>query len=160
MGFTHLDEQGRVTMVDVVGKDVTRRTARARGFISMSRETFNAIMEDRVKKGNVLATAKIAAIMAAKNTSHTIPLCHPLPIDHIAVDFLPHEESSSIEVSAEISVTARTGAEMEALHAASIALLTIYDMCKAIDRAMVIEGLCLVEKSGGKSGHYVRPGSE
>jgi cyclic pyranopterin monophosphate synthase len=160
MGFTHLDEQGRVTMVDVGGKDVTRRTARARGFISMSRETFNAIMEDRVKKGNVLATAKIAAIMAAKNTSHTIPLCHPLPIDHIELDFLPHEEPSSIEVSAEVSVTARTGVEMEALHAASIALLTIYDMCKAIDRSMVIEGLCLVEKSGGKSGHYVRPGSE
>ncbi|HQI02465.1 MAG TPA: cyclic pyranopterin monophosphate synthase MoaC [Deltaproteobacteria bacterium] len=160
MGFTHLDEQGRVSMVDVGGKDVTRRTARARGTISMSRETFDAIMEDRVKKGNVLVTAKIAAIMAAKNTSNTIPLCHPLPIDHIAVDFHPREESSSIEVSAEVSVTAKTGVEMEALHAASIALLTIYDMCKAIDKSMVIEGLCLVEKSGGRSGHYVRPEGE
>ncbi|HQG32179.1 MAG TPA: cyclic pyranopterin monophosphate synthase MoaC [Deltaproteobacteria bacterium] len=147
-------------MVDVGGKDVTRRTARARGTISMSRETFDAIMEDRVKKGNVLVTAKIAAIMAAKNTSNTIPLCHPLPIDHIAVDFHPREESSSIEVSAEVSVTAKTGVEMEALHAASIALLTIYDMCKAIDKSMVIEGLCLVEKSGGRSGHYVRPEGE
>jgi cyclic pyranopterin phosphate synthase len=160
VGFTHLDEQGRVSMVDVGGKDVTRRTARARGTISMSRETFDAIMEDRVKKGNVLVTAKIAAIMAAKNTSNTIPLCHPLPIDHIAVDFHPREESSSIEVSAEVSVTAKTGVEMEALHAASIALLTIYDMCKAIDKSMVIEGLCLVEKSGGRSGHYVRPEGE
>lgn len=147
-------------MVDVGGKDVTRRTARARGFISMSRGTFDAIMEDRVKKGNVLATAKIAAIMAAKNTSHTIPLCHPLPIDHVEVDFLPHEESSAIEVQAVVSVTARTGVEMEAMHAASIALLTIYDMCKSLDKAMVIDGLCLVEKAGGKSGHYVRPGSE
>ncbi len=160
MGFTHLDGQGRVSMVDVGPKDATRRTARARGTISMSRETFDAIMEDRVKKGNVLVTAQIAAIMAAKNTSNAIPLCHPLPIDHITVEFLPHEESSSIEVNATVSVTARTGVEMEALHAASIALLTIYDMCKAMDRSMVIGDLCLVEKSGGRSGHYVRPGSE
>ncbi len=157
MGLTHLDEQGRVSMVDVGAKDVTTRIARARGLISMNRDTYQAVMEDRIKKGNVLATAKIAAIMAAKNTSNTIPLCHPLPIDHIVVDFLPHEESSTIEVQTEVRVTGKTGVEMEALHAASIALLTIYDMCKAMDRSMVIDGICLVEKSGGKSGHYVRP---
>ena len=160
MGFTHLDDKGRISMVDVAGKEATARVAVARGSITMSRDAFNAVTSNQVAKGNVLATAKIAAIMAAKTTANTIPLCHPLPIDHIAVDFHPREESSSIEVSAEVSVTAKTGVEMEALHAASIALLTIYDMCKAIDKSMVIEGLCLVEKSGGRSGHYVRPEGE
>lgn len=157
MGLTHLDEHGRVAMVDVGEKDVSRRVARARGTITMSPETFSAVMEDRIKKGNVLATAKIAAIMAAKNTSSTIPLCHPLPIDQVTVDFSPHDESSSIEVETVVKVTGKTGVEMEALHAASIALLTIYDMCKAMDRSMVIGDVRLVEKSGGKSGHYVRP---
>ncbi len=157
MGLTHLDEQGRVSMVDVGSKDATTRIARARGLITMNRDTYQAVMEDRIKKGNVLAAAQVAAIMAAKSTSSTIPLCHPLPIDHIAVDFVPHEESSSIEVLTEVRVTSKTGVEMEALHAASIALLTIYDMCKAMDKSMTIDGICLVEKSGGKSGHYVRP---
>lgn len=156
MGLTHLDEQGRVSMVDVGGKDITTRIARARGLITMNRETYQAVMEDRIKKGNVLVTAKVAAIMAAKNTSNTIPLCHPLAIDQVVVDFLPHEEASAIEVQTEVRVSGKTGVEMEALHAASIALLTIYDMCKAMDKSMVIDGICLLEKSGGKSGHYVR----
>ncbi len=157
MGLTHIDDQGRVTMVDVGGKDTTVRVARARGFISMNAETFSAVMDSAVKKGNVLATAKIAAIMAAKNTSSAIPLCHPLPIDHISVDFTPHQETLSIEVISEVRVTGKTGVEMEALHAASIALLTIYDMCKAMDKTMKIDGICLLEKSGGRSGHYIRP---
>jgi cyclic pyranopterin monophosphate synthase len=160
VGLTHLDEHGRVAMVDVGDKDVTRRSARARGLITMTPETFSAVMEERIKKGNVLAAAKIAAIMAAKNTSNTIPLCHPLPIDQISVDFVPNAETSTIEVQAEVKVTARTGVEMEALHAASVALLTIYDMCKAMDRTMVISGLTLMEKSGGRSGHYIRAGEE
>ncbi len=155
MGLTHLDEKGQVSMVDVGDKDVTRRTARAGGTITMNAETLKAITEDGIRKGNVLATAKIAAIMAAKNTSGVIPLCHPLPIDHISVVFTPHEDTSSIEVVTEVSVTARTGIEMEAIHAAAVALITIYDMCKAMDRAMVIGNIRLLEKSGGRSGHYV-----
>ncbi len=157
MGLTHLDEQGRVVMVDVGEKGVTRREARARGRITMSREAFQTILSDQVKKGNVLATAKIASIMAAKNTHAVIPLCHPLPIDTIAVDFTPDEATSSIEVQTTVKVSGKTGVEMEAIHAASIALLTIYDMAKALDRGMVISEIRLMEKSGGKSGHYVRP---
>ena len=158
MGFTHLDDKGRISMVDVTGKEATARVAVARGSITMSREAFDAVTADRVAKGNVLATAKIAAVMAAKNTAHTIPLCHPLPIDQVAVEFFPREESLSIEVQTTVKVSGKTGVEMEALHAASIALLTIYDMCKAIDKTMVISGIRLVEKSGGKSGHFKRPG--
>ena len=123
----------------------------------MSRDAFNAVTSNQVAKGNVLATAKIAAIMAAKTTANTIPLCHPLPIDQVIVEFFPHEESSSIEVESTVKVSGKTGVEMEALHAASIALLTIYDMCKAIDKTMVISDIRLMEKSGGKSGRFKRP---
>jgi len=157
MGLTHLDDQGKIVMVDVGGKDPTQRIARATGSIQMSSQAFDAIMTDSVKKGNVLATAKIAAIMAAKNTSNTIPLCHPLSINQIMVEFFPDDKSSSISAEATVKVTGKTGVEMEALHAVSIALLTIYDMCKAIDRTMVIGGISLAEKSGGRSGHFIRP---
>ncbi|HNR52100.1 MAG: Cyclic pyranopterin monophosphate synthase accessory protein [Deltaproteobacteria bacterium ADurb.BinA179] len=157
MGFTHLDDKGRISMVDVAGKEATARVAVARGSITMSRDAFNAVTSDQVAKGNVLATAKIAAIMAAKTTANTIPLCHPLPIDQVIVEFFPHEESSSIEVESTVKVSGKTGVEMEALHAASIALLTIYDMCKAIDKTMVISDIRLMEKSGGKSGRFKRP---
>ncbi len=156
MGLTHLDENGKVVMVDVGGKADTERVARSRGTIRMSKDAYNAIITDSVKKGNVFATAKIAAIMAAKNTSNTIPLCHPLAINQVSVEFFPDDETASIEVEATVSVSGKTGVEMEAMHAASIALLTIYDMCKAIDKAMVIDGVRLMEKSGGKSGHFVR----
>lgn len=156
MDLTHLDENGQVVMVDVGDKEITSRVARSRGTIHMSRESYTAILTDSVKKGNVFATAKIAAIMAAKNTSNTIPLCHPLPINQISVEFFPDDETSSIEVETTVRVSGKTGVEMEAMHAASIALLTIYDMCKAIDRSMVIDGIRLMEKSGGKSGHYIR----
>ncbi|MCD6570193.1 MAG: cyclic pyranopterin monophosphate synthase MoaC [Deltaproteobacteria bacterium] len=158
MGLTHIESDGNVTMVDVGGKKITSRKACARGSISMSSEVFDAIISDKIKKGNVFATARIAGIMAAKNTANTIPLCHPLPIDNIAIDFFPDKKSHHIEVQAEVKVTGRTGVEMEALHAASIALLTIYDMCKAMDRTMVIKDISLTEKSGGKSGHFVRQG--
>lgn len=156
MGLTHLDENGKVVMVDVGDKADTKRVARSRGTIRMSREAFTAIITDSVKKGNVFATAKIAGIMAAKNTSNTIPLCHPLSINQVSIEFFPDDETSSIEVEASVSVSGKTGVEMEAMHAVSIALLTIYDMCKAIDKSMVFDGIRLMEKSGGKSGHFVR----
>lgn len=156
MALTHLDKKGRITMVDVGDKAVTRRIASARGIIRMSRDTFAAVVSDSAKKGNVLATAKIAGIMAAKNTGTTIPLCHPLPIDHIAVEFYPDEETSSIEAEATVKVRGRTGVEMEALHAVAVALLTIYDMAKAMDKSMTIGEIRLEEKSGGRSGHYRR----
>lgn len=156
MGLTHLDEHGRVSMVDVGDKETTRRAARAGGTITMTPETYAAAMDERIKKGNVFAAARIAAIMAAKSTAQTIPLCHPLPIDQVVVEFFPDEQRHSIEVQAEVRVTARTGVEMEALHAASVALLTIYDMCKAMDRTMTISGIRVLEKSGGRSGSYVR----
>jgi len=158
MDFTHLDKDGKVVMVDVGDKAITQRLARAKGKIHMSKEAFDAIKNDGIKKGNVLATAKIAGIMAAKNTSSVIPLCHPLPIEHVSIDFFPDEVSSSIEVHTSVRVSGKTGVEMEAIHATSIALLTIYDMCKAIDRAMTIDGIQLIEKSGGKSGHFIRNG--
>jgi len=158
MGLTHIDENGDVIMVDVGDKDITTRRACAKGSISMSKKVFDAIVSNKIKKGNVFATAKIAGVMAAKNTSNTIPLCHPLPIDNIAIDFFPDKKSPCIEVQATVKVTGRTGVEMEALHAVSIALLTIYDMCKAMDRTMIIKDIYLTEKSGGKSGHFVRQG--
>lgn len=156
MGLTHLDENGKIVMVDVGNKDITSRVARSRGTIRMSTEAYTAIMTDSVKKGNVLATAKVAAIMAAKNTSNTIPLCHPLSINQVSIEFFPDDKTSSIEVEATVRVSGKTGVEMEAIHAVTIALLTIYDMCKAIDKSMVIDGVRLMEKSGGKSGHYIR----
>lgn len=156
MGLSHLDDQGKVVMVDVGAKKTTHRSATARGRITMSQEAFSAIMNDTVKKGNVLATAKVAAMMAAKQTSQVIPLCHPLPIDHIVVEFYPDEHSLSIEAEAVVKVSGKTGVEMEALHAVSIAMLTIYDMTKAIDKSMVIKDIRLMEKSGGKSGSYRR----
>lgn len=156
MGLTHLDENGRIVMVDVGDKDITQRVARARGSIRMTKEAFTAIMTDSVKKGNVFATAKVASMMAAKNTSNIIPLCHPLPINHISVEFFPKEETSTIEAEVVVKVSGKTGVEMEAIHGVSIALLTIYDMCKAIDKSMVIEDIRLMEKSGGKSGLYMR----
>jgi cyclic pyranopterin phosphate synthase len=156
MGLSHIDENGNITMVDVGGKDITARSATARGSIKMSEEVFDAILADKIKKGNVLATAKLAGIMAAKNTASTIPLCHPLPISGIAIDFFPDEKTSYIEAQATVTVSGKTGVEMEALHAVSVSLLTIYDMCKAMDRTMVINEIRLMEKSGGKSGHFKR----
>lgn len=156
MPLTHLDQDGRISMVDVGPKSATQRSARARGRICMSREAFTAIVEGTVAKGNVLATAQIAGIMAAKHTAATIPLCHPLPITHVTLEFFPDAATASIEAEAVVKVDGKTGVEMEAVHAVSIALITIYDMAKAIDKGMVITDIRLLEKSGGKSGRYVR----
>jgi cyclic pyranopterin phosphate synthase len=152
--FTHLDDQGRARMVDVSTKDVTRREATARGRITMMAETLATITEGRAKKGDVLAAARIAGIMAAKKAHELIPLCHPLAITGVAVDFTLENAASAIDVSATVKVEGKTGVEMEALTAVSVACLTIYDMCKSADRGMRIGDIRLIQKSGGKSGHY------
>lgn len=150
--FTHFDAAGQAQMVDVGGKDVSKRIARAAGRILMRPETLTLIRDGTASKGDVLGVARIAAIQAAKRTAELIPLAHPLPLTHVAVDFSLDADALSIEVTAE--TLDRTGVEMEALTAASVGLLTVYDMCKAVDRGMRIEGIHLVEKSGGKSGHF------
>lgn len=154
--FTHFDDNGRAIMVDVGAKDVTVREAVARAEVHMKAETLALIVEGKAKKGDVLGVARIAGIMAAKKTPDLVPLAHPLPISSVKVDFFPNPEKSLIEVEARVKVTATTGVEMEALTAAAVAALTIYDMCKAVDRAMVISEIRLMEKSGGRSGHFVR----
>ena len=152
--LSHLDAAGNAHMVDVSDKDVTSRSAMARALVTMRPETLALILEGKAKKGDVLATARIAGIMAAKKTHELIPLCHPLMISKVSVDFVPDVETSAIEVTAVVKVEGKTGVEMEALTACSVACLTLYDMCKAVDRAMKITDLRLVEKSGGKSGHF------
>ncbi len=154
MELSHLDEKGRASMVDVSEKDVTRRTAIAGGFVHMRPDVIESISSGNIPKGDVLAAARIAGIQAAKRTGELIPLCHPLPIDHVSVDF--KIEKDGIEITAKAVSTGKTGIEMEALTAVSVAALTIYDMCKSADRAMKITGIRLLEKTGGRSGHYVR----
>ena len=154
--LTHIDDQGRVRMVDVTAKAATDRKARAQAVVTMARETFDLIQDQKVKKGNVLETARIAGVMAAKKTSDLIPMCHPLNLTHAQVDFFPEPATHSIRIEATARILDQTGVEMEALTAASVAALTIYDMCKAYDRGMVISDVCLLEKSGGKSGHWKR----
>ncbi|SLM31611.1 molybdopterin biosynthesis, protein C [Desulfamplus magnetovallimortis] len=155
--FTHLDEEGRVRMVDVGGKENTERTAVAGGNIRMTPSTLKQITDNSVKKGNVLETARIAGIMAAKKTSELIPMCHPLNITHAGVDFYPDHVSSTIAIEAKVSLSGQTGVEMEALTAVSVAALTIYDMCKSYDKAMIISDIHLKKKSGGKSGEFTAP---
>ncbi len=156
--LTHFDEKGASRMVDVSGKDVTERVAVAVGRVLMAADTFRLIMDKGAAKGDVLEVARIAGIMAAKKTAGLIPLCHPLPLEKVVIDFQLDENASAVEIRAEAKVTARTGVEMEALTAVTVAALTIYDMCKAVDRGMEITGICLVEKSGGRSGHFTRAG--
>jgi len=154
-GFTHLDSEGRARMVDVGGKEVTQRRAVARARVTMQEETAQALADGTVAKGDVLAVARVAGIQAAKRTSELIPLCHPLMLSSVQVDLTPGPSWVDIEVTAE--TVDRTGVEMEALTACSVAALTVYDMCKARDRAMQVEALGLVEKSGGRSGDWHRP---
>jgi len=154
-GFTHLDSEGRARMVDVSGKEVTQRRAVARARVTMQEETAQALADGTVAKGDVLAVARVAGIQAAKRTSELIPLCHPLMLSSVQVDLTPGPSWVDIEATAE--TVGRTGVEMEALPACSVAALTIYDMCKARDRAMQVEALGLVEKSGGRSGDWHRP---
>jgi cyclic pyranopterin monophosphate synthase len=156
--FTHIDKKGRVRMVDVSGKEPTLRVAMAQGIVSMNQETLEKILNQTAKKGNVLETARIAGIMAAKKTWDLIPMCHPLNITHIAVEFFPDKGKNSIRIQGAVRAMDQTGVEMEALTAVSVAGLTLYDMCKSYDRAMTISDICLLEKSGGKSGLFVKNG--
>jgi len=150
--LTHLDDQGNAKMVDVGDKDITSRVAVARGHVSIQPETLRLVKEGLMKKGDVLTIAQIAGIMGAKKTSELIPLCHPMPLDKVVVDLELNDSESRIEISATAKTTSRTGVEMEALTAVTVAALTLYDMCKAVDRGMRIEAVRLVQKSGGRSG--------
>ncbi|MGH1349762.1 MAG: cyclic pyranopterin monophosphate synthase MoaC [Methyloligellaceae bacterium] len=152
--LTHLNEQGEAHMVDVSGKNVTTRTAIAEGFVTMLPETLEILKAGTAKKGDVLATARIAGIMAAKKTSELIPLCHPLMLSKITVDFEYQTEPCGVRIEALVKLDGKTGVEMEALTAVTTACLTIYDMLKAVDKGMTFEGVRLIEKTGGKSGDY------
>lgn len=156
--LTHFDNEGKAIMVDVGEKENTRRVAVARGAVKMQPATLERIVENRVEKGDVFAVARLAGIMAAKQTSGLIPLCHPLLINSVTVEFVPDEQSASVRIEACVKVNGQTGVEMEALTAVSVAALTIYDMCKAVDKTMTIGDVRLAEKQGGRSGHFVNPG--
>jgi len=154
--LTHFNQQGEAHMVDVGDKAITKRKAVTQGMISMQENTFNLIVNQGHKKGDVLGIARVAGIMAAKQTANLIPLCHPLSITHVDIALIPDEENHSIICSCTVETDGKTGVEMEALTATQIALLTIYDMCKAVDRGMVISNIKLMEKAGGKSGYWIR----
>jgi cyclic pyranopterin monophosphate synthase len=156
--LTHLDARGQIRMVDVGAKAVTRREAIARCAVKMAPATLDAIIGGHLKKGEALAAARLAGIMAAKKTAELIPLCHQIPLQVVEVEFTPDREHATLNIEARAVTEAQTGVEMEAMVAASAAALTIYDMAKAIDRAMVIDAIRLVEKSGGRSGHFKRAG--
>ena len=156
--LTHLDGRGRIRMVDVGEKPVTRREAIARGQVRMAPATLEAIVGGQLKKGEALAAARIAGIMAAKRTHEMIPLCHQIPLEVVEVEFRPNGADSTLEIQARAVTDARTGVEMEAMVAVSAAALTIYDMAKAIDRAMEIGAIRLIAKRGGRSGDFIRPG--
>ncbi|MFS8570563.1 MAG: cyclic pyranopterin monophosphate synthase MoaC [Thermaerobacter sp.] len=164
--LSHLDEHGRARMVDVGGKDVTHRRAVARGRLLMRPETLDLILSGRAPKGDVLAVARTAGIMAAKRTADLIPLCHPLPLTAVEVRFAGRrpepgsDQPASLEIEAVVETVDRTGVEMEALTAVAVAGLTVYDMCKAVDRGMVLEAVRLTAKSGGRSGRFQREGEE
>lgn len=152
--LTHLDARGRARMVDVAGKGETHRVARATGRIVMLASTLRQIASGGAKKGDVLGVARIAAIQAAKRTAELIPLCHPLALTQVNVDFELNRKARSVDCTATVSTVGRTGVEMEALTAVAVGLLTIYDMCKAVDRGMHFEAIRLLEKAGGRSGHW------
>jgi len=153
--LTHFDTRGQARMVDVAGKSATQRVARAAGRIRMRPATLRQIAAGGAKKGDVLGVARVAAIQAAKRTSELIPLCHPLALTHVSVDFTLHRKDSTVRCVATVATVGPTGVEMEALTAVVAALLTIYDMCKAVDRGMRLEQIQLLEKKGGRSGHWV-----
>lgn len=155
-GLTHFDKEGKARMVDVTSKPVTAREATAKGKVMMNRETFRLIRSGAVGKGDVLGVARTAGIMAAKRTAGLIPLCHPLPISSAEVEFSLNARHNSISITSRVKTTGRTGVEMEALTAVAVSALTIYDMCKSVDKGMVISDILLYEKRGGKSGTYRR----
>lgn len=153
--FTHFNEEGRAHMVDVSAKNITSRTAKATATVFVNSETYAKIKEGKMKKGDVLAVAQVAGIMGAKRTSDIIPMCHPLQITKVNITFEMDDEACTIRILSTVKCEGKTGVEMEALHAASTAALTIYDMCKAVQRNIRISDIRLLEKEGGKSGHYI-----
>ncbi|RJQ21047.1 MAG: cyclic pyranopterin monophosphate synthase MoaC [Nitrospiraceae bacterium] len=154
--LTHIDKEGKATMVDVGNKPATRREAVARGTVFMRKETLDLITDSKIAKGNVFETARLAGIMAAKKTCELIPLCHQLNLDKVSVDFTVDGKKHKVDIEAKAKCTGQTGVEMEALTAVSAAALTIYDMCKAVDKGMIISDIMLMEKRGGKSGEWKR----
>jgi cyclic pyranopterin phosphate synthase len=154
--LTHFNQDGSVHMVDIGNKDITERVAIAEGSIEMLPETLTLVMEGGHKKGDVLGIARIAGIMATKRTADLIPLCHPLALTHVDIVLEPLQQQNQIRCQTTVKTTGKTGVEIEALNATQIALLTIYDMCKAVDRGMIIKSVQLQEKAGGKSGHWIR----
>ena len=159
-GLTHLDERGQARMVDVGEKQVTERVCVARGEVRMAAETLQRIADGEIPKGDVLATARLAGIQACKRTDEWIPLAHPVPVDSVDLELRPDLSAERVRIEAKVRAHARTGVEMEALVAVAAAGLTIYDMCKAVDRAITVEAIRLVSKSGGKTGPWRRPGEE
>lgn len=156
--LSHVDRRGQARMVDISDKDETKREAVARGVITMRSETLRLIQQGSLPKGDVLAAARLAGVMAAKRVPDLIPLCHPLLLTSAEIEFTPVERTGRLDIESRVRITGRTGAEMEALTAVAVAALTVYDMCKAVDKAMVIGSIRLVVKKGGKSGTYRRPG--
>ena len=154
--LTHFNTSGEAHMVDISEKAVTERTAVTEGFITMTSSTLKRVLDGNNKKGDVLGIARIAGIMASKKTAELIPLCHPLPITHVEIKLEPNVNKCHIKCITTVTTSGKTGVEMESLNATQVALLTIYDMCKAIDRGMTIQGVCLLEKKGGKSGHWIK----
>lgn len=154
MGLTHFDNEGKARMVDITAKAVTERIATVRGFVKMKKETLQMILNKEIAKGDVFQVARLAGIMAAKMTPHLIPLCHPLPITSVQIDFKADEVNNKVEIIATVKTSAQTGVEMEAMVATSVAALTIYDMCKAVDKEISIENIELIYKAGGKSGIF------
>ena len=154
-GLTHFDQEGNAIMVDISVKEITTRVAKATGTITVGKEVLDAVKQGTSKKGDVLGVARVAGIMAVKNTSMLIPMCHPLLINKCSVDFIVDEENFQIHAQCVVKITGKTGVEMEALTGVTVTLLTIYDMCKAIDKSMEIGNIYLCEKTGGKSGHFV-----
>lgn len=155
-GLSHLDQKGHAVMVDVSSKNVTSRRALASGKVILNDNTFRMLADRKIPKGDVLAAARIAGILAAKRVGELIPLCHPLPLEHVSIDFILSQELPGVEIRATASINAKTGVEMEALTAVSVAALTIYDMCKAVEKGIKITDIKLLEKSGGKSGTWKR----
>ena len=153
--LTHFDKKGKAKMVDISKKQETIREAVVRGSVFMNSNTYKSIMSGKIAKGDVLAVAKVAGIMAAKKTSEMIPMCHPLNLSHVEINFYPYEKKNQIDIEAKVRIKAQTGVEMEGFMAVAVAGLTIYDMCKAIDRGIVLSDIHLVKKSGGKSGMYI-----
>ena len=158
MKMSHIDGSGNIKMVDISDKDTTQRMAVAKGAVIFSGEAYESVKKSEISKGDVLTTAKIAGIQAAKNTASLIPLCHQIPLSSIEIEFEFDDENYRINIKSRINCSAKTGAEMEALTAVAVASLTIYDMCKAIDKGIIITDIKLLEKSGGKSGHYRKDG--